>query len=147
MVLRHLLAASFGKGSRKVHHVQWGGTSDGNTMGVNASRAYALKRKYGITPDQYEQLLRQQNGTCALCPKTEEAEGKSLAVDHNHKTGEIRGILCSYCNHRVVGRHTDADLLRRMADYLDKGTGWFVPPPVKKRKRKRSGSKPKTIGD
>jgi DNA-directed RNA polymerase subunit RPC12/RpoP len=111
-------------------------------MGVNdvsKSREYSLKQRYGITPAQYQELLDRQGGCCALCKKTEAEEGKSLAVDHNHKTGEIRGILCAYCNHRVIGRHVDPDLLRRMADYLDKGTGWFVPE-KKRKKRKKSGS-------
>lgn len=107
------------------------------TPQVSKAREYSLRRKYGISPAQYAELLERQGGTCALCPKTEETEGKSLAVDHNHKTGEVRGVLCAYCNHRIVGRHTDAGLLRRMADYLDEGTGWFVPPPVKKRKKRK----------
>jgi hypothetical protein len=44
-------------------------------------------------------------------------------------------LLCRYCNHRLVGRHRDSRLLRRIADYLDVGTGWFVPE-KKKRRRK-----------
>lgn len=101
------------------------------------ARAGHLRRTYGITPEQYEELLARQEGRCAVCLKSADKEGTNLAVDHNHKTGEIRGLLCRYCNHRVIGRHTDADLLRRMADYLDRGTGWYVPPKPKKRRKKR----------
>ena len=107
-------------------------------MGVTKARAYSLMRLYGITPEQYQELY-DRNGGCNLCGKTEEQEGKGLAVDHNHKTGEVRGVLCGYCNHRVVGRHTDPSLLRRMADYVEQSTGWFVPPKPKKRKRKKNG--------
>src|SRR3546814_5310518 len=64
-----------------------------------------LRRKYGITIEQYDELLKKQGGGCGLCGKTPEEEGKSLAVDHNHVTNEIRGVLCSYCNHRIIGRH------------------------------------------
>lgn len=94
-----------------------------------------LRRTYGITLEQYNELLSKAEGVCQLCGKNEEENGQALAVDHNHKTGEIRGVLCRYCNHRVVGRHTDPDLLRRMAVYLENTTGWFVPPKKKRRKR------------
>ncbi len=93
-----------------------------------------LIRTYGITGEQYDELLARQGGGCGLCGKTKEEEGQFLAVDHDHKSGRIRGILCRYCNHRVIGRHRDPDLLRRMADYIEKGTDWFAPP--KKRRRK-----------
>lgn len=100
-------------------------------------REYHLKRTYGITIQQYNQLLENQKGGCAMCGKTPEEEKRNLAVDHNHKTGEIRGLLCGFCNHRVVGRHRDGALLRKMADYVDGGTGWFVPPKKPKRRKKK----------
>lgn len=101
-----------------------------------------LLRTYGITLDQYNSLLKEQGGGCAICGKTPEAEGKSLAVDHNHETREIRGVLCSYCNHRRVGRHKDWTILQKMADYLKKGgTGWFAP---KKKKISRRKSRKKS---
>lgn len=60
------------------------------------SRKYALKSTYGITEEQYLQLLAEQNGGCAICGKP---PGKrQLAVDHCHKTGVIRGLLCGRCN-------------------------------------------------
>ena len=103
----------------------------------NNRRAYALKYKFGITVDQYEQMLENQNNSCAICNKEARAEGKSLAVDHDHATGEIRGLLCSYCNYKLVGRHRDPHLLRKIADYIEQGTGWFVPEKKKKRTVKR----------
>lgn len=99
------------------------------------ARGYALKRKYGITIDQYEELLERQDNSCALCGKSAEEHHTNLAVDHNHRTGEIRGLLCTHCNYRLVARHTDGSLLRRMADYIEQGTGLFVPPPVKRKKK------------
>ena len=102
------------------------------------SRKSHLKRYYGITPEQYNDLLKKQNHRCAVCEKHESESKTRLAVDHNHVTGEIRGLLCNYCNHRLVGRHRDGDLLRKIADYVDQGTGLFVPKkrPVKKRRKK-----------
>lgn len=106
------------------------------------ARAGHLRRKYGITQEQYDDILAKQSGCCAICSKTPEDEGVNLAVDHNHKTGEIRGILCRYCNHRVVGRHTDGDLLRRVASYLDNETGLFVPVRKRVRKPRKAKTKP-----
>lgn len=102
------------------------------------SRASHLKSRYGITEEQYHEILKGQEGGCAICGKTPEEEGRNLALDHNHKTGEIRGVLCSYHNHRVVGKWTDPDLLRKVADYISTGTGLFVPEKMKSgRRRKR----------
>jgi len=64
-----------------------------------------LKRNFGITVEEYDKLFEQQGGLCAICGKPEIARNqygiRSLAVDHNHKTGEIRGLLCSYCNMKL----------------------------------------------
>lgn len=100
------------------------------------SRASHLKRVYGITLQQYQDLLDSQGGCCAICGKHHTEFARHLAVDHDHATGEIRGCLCSNCNHRVLGRHRSGDLLRKMADYVERHTGWFVPPKPKRKKRK-----------
>lgn len=101
------------------------------------TRRANLKRYYGITLEQYDELLEKQEHKCVICDRHEDEFKTRLCVDHNHSTGEIRGLLCNYCNHRVIGRHKDGELLRKMADYVDGGTGWFVP----KKKRKRSVKK------
>lgn len=103
----------------------------------DAGRRSHLRLKYGITIEQYNELLHKQKGCCALCDRPQTEFKTRLAVDHNHATGEIRGLLCAYCNHRVIGRHRDGTLLRRMADYVDQGTGWFVPKRKKTVKRKK----------
>lgn len=104
-------------------------------------RAYHLKRLYGITEEQYDELFSRQDGLCAVCQRDASEFSVRLAVDHNHKTGEVRGLLCNFCNHRVVGRHTDPLLLRRVADYLEVGTGWFVPPKKKRPRKTRRKAK------
>lgn len=103
-------------------------------------RAGHLRRTYGITEEQYEELLEAQNKNCAVCLRPASEFAVRLAVDHDHATGEIRGLLCGHCNHRVVGRHRDADLLQRVADYLRQGTGWFVPVKPKRRRKTRKAS-------
>lgn len=61
----------------------------------------AIRRKFGITPEQYDAILKRQGSTCALCHRP--PQGKRLAVDHNHRTKIVRGLLCDGCN-RLLGR-------------------------------------------
>lgn len=56
----------------------------------------ARLRKYGITQERYDEIYRQQNGRCAICK--EEREEKNFAIDHDHVTQKVRGLLCSSCN-------------------------------------------------
>ena len=72
-----------------------------------------LKHLYGITEDQYEQMFAEQDGRCAICC-CEQPE-KKLAVDHNHHTGQVRGLLCSDCN-RGIGLLKD-NALHLLAAY------------------------------
>lgn len=109
-----------------------------------ARRESYLRRTYGITQEIYDKILEDQGGGCALCGKTPSDEGLKLAVDHDHKTGAVRGILCRYCNHRVVGRHRDGNLLRKMADYVERDTGYKAP--EKPKRRSKRARKVKTIG-
>lgn len=109
---------------------------------TNKAREYRLMRTYGITLEQYDELLQRQDDKCAVCLRHKDEFTTNLAVDHDHVSGEIRGLLCSYCNHRLVGRHRDSSLLHRIADYLEIGTGWFVPPKKRRRKTPRK-AKPK----
>lgn len=96
-----------------------------------------LRFNYGISQEQYEELLAKQEGCCAICGKTPEEEGRNLAVDHDHSTGEIFGILCSVCNKILVGRIRAPTAFQRAAEYLKSGTGLFVPPKKKRKKRKK----------
>jgi hypothetical protein len=65
-------------------------------------RAKLLRQKYDLTMLEYERLAETQNQVCAICKQPESREGYSLAVDHSHKTGEVRGLLCNRCN-RALG--------------------------------------------
>lgn len=99
-------------------------------------RKHHLMSTYGISLEQYQDLLKQQDNSCGVCGKHKSEEKKNFHVDHNHETGEIRGLLCNYCNRRVIGRHKDPEIFRKAASYLDKGTGWFVPKKKRTKKRK-----------
>jgi len=81
----------------------------------------ALKRKYGMTLDDYEKMLQDQNGSCAIClVKVEDTKKKYLCVDHNHLTGEVRSLLCDPCNSAIGFFKEDQEVILRAADYLKK---------------------------
>lgn len=84
---------------------------------IEYSTRYNRLKKLGITHSQYEVMYKEQKGLCAICSNT---CTKSLAVDHDHTTGVIRGLLCNSCN-RGLGYFKD-DKLRLFAayQYLDK---------------------------
>lgn len=82
------------------------------------NRERSLQRSFGLTWDEYELMLACQEDRCYLCRRL--PRKTALAVDHNHKTGEIRGLLCRVCNHRMLGAaKEDPALLRKAADYLE----------------------------
>lgn len=80
-------------------------------------RKHDLKRKFGITHEQYQAMLTEQKGVCAICGKP--PRGRRLAVDHDHKTGAIRALLCGNCNHVLGNGQDDPEILRKAADYLE----------------------------
>ena len=81
-----------------------------------------LKRQYGISLAEYEEMLRKQNGLCAICnlPERRVVNGTKfqLNVDHNHNTGKVRGLLCFVCN-TALGKFGDSKvLLEKAINYL-----------------------------
>lgn len=77
-----------------------------------------IRRKYGITLEEYEQKLEDQGGVCAICGKPDEVEGRRMAIDHCHDTGAVRGLLCGNCN-RGLGNFQDShQLVAKAAEYL-----------------------------
>lgn len=77
-----------------------------------------LRATYGISAEDYDARLLAQGGGCAIC-QNDCPTGRMLAVDHDHATGVVRGLLCTNCNMAVGKMKDDADLLRRAAEYLD----------------------------
>lgn len=83
-------------------------------------REHKLKREFGITHEQYEQMLADQGGVCAICgADTPGVHVKHFHVDHCHTTGAIRGLLCHSCNTSLGGFKDDPARLRAAADYLE----------------------------
>ncbi len=83
-----------------------------------AQRKCKLKRLYGLTLEAYGLMLAAQNGCCAICQGGQQ-RGQEFAVDHDHKTGAIRGLLCHNCNHMLCKAKDDPAVLRRAAEYLE----------------------------
>jgi len=86
-------------------------------------RRQHLKNRYGITPEDYEVMLKEQKGKCAICDRHGQSPGNKrlLDVDHCHKTGKIRGLLCNRCNQSMGKVKDDIDLLKKFLAYL---IGW-----------------------
>ena len=82
-----------------------------------ADRKSYLKRKYGMTIDQYDAMLKAQGGGCFICTRPPR-EDISLHVDHDHSTGKVRGILCFRCNNALADFQENTQLLRKAVDYL-----------------------------
>ena len=77
-----------------------------------------VKSKYGISKQEYEVLLASQDDKCAICGGCCAEKGK-LSLDHDHKTGKVRGFLCQGCNHGIGKFRDDPMRLRKAADYLE----------------------------
>jgi hypothetical protein len=75
-----------------------------------------LRNNFGISLSEYNKMLEDQGGFCAICGGVD--QNKALAVDHDHETGEIRGLLCSKCNTTLGLIHDDVVTAERIALYL-----------------------------
>jgi hypothetical protein len=80
-------------------------------------REIHLRNKFGLTPEEYNRILAAQGGVCAIC-ESPPTPGISLHVDHDHGTGEIRGLLCVRCNNAIGLMREAPDLLRHAAPYV-----------------------------
>lgn len=93
-------------------------------------RHYGLQRYYGLTISEYAQMFADQNGLCAICKKPETAKlpgrktkkdqkaVRDLSVDHCHKTGAVRGLLCNQCNHMLGAVDDNENVLLSAVEYL-----------------------------
>jgi hypothetical protein len=79
-----------------------------------AKRSEKLRQRYGITPEQYDDMLKSQDFKCAICGS--EAE---LCVDHCHTTGSVRGLLCHLCNVSLGGFKDNIASLAKAIEYLE----------------------------
>lgn len=123
------------------------------TKEESAVRAWSLRlgRVFGISKDAYTAIVKLQGGQCPICGKPvpdpeEPGEARRFPVDHDHKSGEVRGVPCEYCNRRRIGQWNSSNIetLRRLLAYIENpparryfGVPWIVPGHGKRKRRKR----------
>ncbi len=78
---------------------------------------YWLKLSYNITPEQFNQMMELQGGVCAICRKSCRTHAR-LSIDHNHTTGQVRGLLCRDCNSAIGLLKDSPDLIEKAKQYL-----------------------------
>lgn len=86
----------------------------------------AIAKKYGITRSDYDLLINEHKNLCAICVRPETSPDgrtkkvKSLSIDHNHDTGQVRGLLCWRCNAMIGYAREDLFILKSAIKYLNK---------------------------
>lgn len=105
------------------YHVQYKQTyPNQGVVTRRASRKYHLKTKYGLTPEDEARLITKQKNRCAICrgknpgPKP----GQNWCIDHDHVTGQVRGLLCHWCNAAIGLLKDDPGLIATAAAYVQR---------------------------
>ena len=103
------------KEKRKAQAIAWRKMNPEESK--RSRRNSKLKIDFGITLEQYSTMLSDQGGVCKICRKPD-TSGRNLAVDHNHTTGCIRGLLCISCNTAIGLVKENENVLKAMISYL-----------------------------
>ena len=87
-------------------------------------RKHNLRAKYNLTIERYEELLNKQGGACAICGSDKAGthggkRGTKFGIDHDHTTGQVRGLLCGWCNTGLGGFRDNKALLMKAVEYLE----------------------------
>jgi hypothetical protein len=82
------------------------------------TRSSNLKSKYGVTEDEYNKFLVEQNNKCAICFKPNPEDYHGFCVDHDHVTGQVRGLLCHNCNAGLGHFYDNISYLLSAASYI-----------------------------
>jgi hypothetical protein len=98
--------------------VRWETNEEFKNRGKNNAYKYNIKKNYGITEEQYLKIYAEQNGLCAICAQKSQSKSGRLALDHCHKTGIVRGLLCTKCNAGIGMLKDDINLLTSAVLYL-----------------------------
>ena len=99
---------------------RWDSDEEFRTRGKKRSRVHALKSFYGISEDDYERMFREQEGKCAICSAMEPGHSRTkFCVDHDHKSGAVRGLLCVDCNTTLGKFNDEIERFYKAARYLE----------------------------
>jgi len=108
------------------HKARWASGHRAPSVNAAARRRTHLKSRYGLTDEEVDILIAEQHGTCAVCGEPPSSKNTrahwngKLCVDHDHETGEVRGLLCFTCNVGLGNFGDDVERLRRGARYLER---------------------------
>ena len=95
-------------------------------LALSYQRKSRLKHEFGMTPEDYDRMFANQHGCCLIChqPETRTVQGKisRLAIDHDHNTDQVRGLLCYQCNNGLGRFKDNPDRLRAAARYLEESS-------------------------
>lgn len=130
------LFSDFGRSKSSAHGLQ--------TLCILCSHIYAFEKRlastYNMTVEEYDEVFERQGGACAICGN--KPHKMRLAVDHDHLSGKVRGLLCSRCNHKLLGSANDSTrLLYKAIEYLESPPADYLDitvPEAKKKSRKRT---------
>lgn len=79
-----------------------------------------IKGMYGITEEQYSEMFIEQEGKCGICFTSLIYRDKTTHIDHNHDTGEVRGLLCHWCNTAIGLLREDTEIMKNAIEYMTK---------------------------
>lgn len=93
---------------------------DKNKDRTKANRRKSLLKSYGLTPESYDIMFKEQLGLCKICknPSPKRWRSEKLFVDHDHKSGKVRGLLCHDCNYGLGGFKDNVELLKNAIKYI-----------------------------
>lgn len=93
-----------------------------NPERVKLNKRKNLLKSYGLTLEEYDRILNEQDGLCKICkdPTAKHWRTDKLFVDHDHKTGKVRGLLCHDCNYGLGGFKDNISFLKEAIKYLEK---------------------------
>ena len=88
---------------------------------LDKTRKYFIKNRYGISVEEYNSMLREQMDACSICITVFPGGKRDVFyIDHDHKTGNVRGLLCRNCNLMIGYAKDDTDILREAVRYLER---------------------------
>ena len=95
----------------------------GRVSTLDSAREARLKRTYGISIADYNGMLKRQGGVCAGCGWSPKPGQRRLHVEHNHRTGRVRGLVCWRCNSAIKKLRDDPQIAYNLAVFLARGDG------------------------
>jgi len=105
---------------KKVKEAKLKYAKDYRTLHPDVKRKSMWKLKFGLNVKDYNKMFDKQQGCCAICGRHQSELKRCLAIDHNHSTGQIRGLLCSSCNPAIgsLGADSGIELLQKAIEYI-----------------------------